>query len=332
MFKDNFNIDKTPYKPFDPNKKQVVVNLSSGTTCNVTATTDMVAKENLNAYSWNEIKTISEGGIAPSVFNIGDTKLVTVNNQPHEVRIIGFDHDELPVSTNENPQYAGITFEFANLISDSDGNALATQWNDTNTIAGSNYNFLNGSIRQALNSSSTSGFLWAQKEATTWSSTYKGSVLSMLPTDLTDEIKPVKKYVSCYANGQWQDTLINDDKLFLLSPREMGSNTEYQETEEHTSTYDYYESETSTLIKTQTNKVRLSTEYYSLIGPSEGQIYQENVQNFAGCNEEDTYAGTYWLRSPFITDNESAWLVVDHYFNPRPSYYLAHSVAPAFCI
>ena len=75
---------------------------------------DLLSKE--------ELKEISEKGEAKKAFRVGDEKTVTLlengtkQNFKHTVRIIGFNHDELSTSTSTDPQYAGITFEFANVI------------------------------------------------------------------------------------------------------------------------------------------------------------------------------------------------------------------------
>ena len=76
--------------------------------------------EFLNDLSWSEISDISDAGVAKYLMYIGDTKTVQIDgyDKTQQVRVIGFDHDSL--SEVEGKQ-AGITFEFENLISNSDG-------------------------------------------------------------------------------------------------------------------------------------------------------------------------------------------------------------------
>ena len=147
----------------------------------------------LEECSWGKINQVSKAGKASEWFKVGDTKKLQLKHQDtnnnriiddgelyQTVRIIGINEDytELPTDGSKpNPNKAiGITFEFVDLISDANGYSLATQWNDTNDISTANNNYLNSSIRYALNKKTgTDGcdhILWAQKEATEWSNYY----------------------------------------------------------------------------------------------------------------------------------------------------------------
>lgn len=119
------------------------------------------SKKSLNQYSWHEIDEISKSGNASIIFNVGDTKNVrlfssyapgTKQEITHRVRIIDFDHDELATSTKENPQYAGITFEFADLITedspythDTPPRIVSYAWNAEHSLESDNYDYINHS-------------------------------------------------------------------------------------------------------------------------------------------------------------------------------------------
>ncbi len=100
--------------------------------------------EPLEECTWEKISAISKAGNASEWFKVGDEKTVEVNGQPHKVRIIGFNQDK---DLNNKP--IGITFEFVNLISDSNGCSLATLWNEgiKTKLGEASFDYLNSSIR-----------------------------------------------------------------------------------------------------------------------------------------------------------------------------------------
>ena len=87
---------------------------------NITVTTSfaitvIVADPVLENNSWETIKTISEQGLASSVWNVGDTKNVIIGDESYQFRIIGFDHDELVTPLANGQTKAGITFEMVDV-------------------------------------------------------------------------------------------------------------------------------------------------------------------------------------------------------------------------
>lgn len=70
----------------------------------------------ITSLTWSEISYLSNNGYAKTLFDIGDTKKVILNNGvTNYVRIIGFDHD---YCRGEHGGYtAGLTFEFVYLMS-----------------------------------------------------------------------------------------------------------------------------------------------------------------------------------------------------------------------
>ena len=80
--------------------------------------TVIVADSVLENNSWETIKAISESGSASSVWNVGDTKNITIENKTYQFRIIGFNHDELVTPLANGQTKAGITFEMVDVYVD----------------------------------------------------------------------------------------------------------------------------------------------------------------------------------------------------------------------
>ena len=107
----------------------------------------------LEDLTWDQIKLISDYGIAKDLFYVGDTKKVsTTYSQTYTVRIIDFDHDDI----TDSDEKAGITFEFEQLLSDKTGKTV-------NHASYSNYNqykfkdsyyntFLNKDFKETIDS------------------------------------------------------------------------------------------------------------------------------------------------------------------------------------
>lgn len=254
---------------------------------------------------------------------------VEVNGQIHRVRLIGVDHDDLATGGK-----AHTTWEFMDILSDSDGYSYGIVWNDTNDTGSANYDYTNSSIRKALNGTgNATKFLWARKGQTTFDSESR-TVLQMLPTSLQNAIKTVKKQVNVNSGGTW-GLVEFTDKLFLLATKEMGYSSQDAE---DLPTYKFYEGHTSQTdairIKKQINGTEVLTSS-SQIPSGSGQLYQGTVYNYAGYNykADDTGGGVYWTRSPYVSSSYSAWYVYrDGNLIDNLVYSTASGVAPAFCL
>jgi len=225
-------------------------------------TNNITLKASYNTVKWyddnNYVANLSES-------NIGLTRGVMVNNQVHKVRLIGINHDDLADGSGNK---AHTTWEFANLISDSNGYSLATQWHDTND-APQNQDFLNSSIRKALTSEgnftrpSGNNILFATKGETQWNNSYTNTILSMLPNGLQNQLKLVNKPVG--TGTDYTETTYSD-KLFLLSSKEMGyinaNDKGFGET------YSYYSGHT-----TETDAIRIKKQVNS-----EDKAYTNSVE------------------------------------------------------
>jgi hypothetical protein len=151
--------------------------------------------------SWAQIAEISEAGNAASMFNIGDTKPITLNNGfTCTVQIVGFNHDTL---TSDSTKTAGIS-----LLCVGVPNILI---NHTPSYSGSQSNeFYYG---------------WNMfNERTDLENQMYGS---LLPTEVTDVIKQVKKKYRRYAyygstvSPSWYVSN-TDDNCWLPSAEEVG--------------------------------------------------------------------------------------------------------------
>lgn len=314
-------------------------------------------------------------GIQASKDDIGKEVTLQVNGLEQKVRLIDIDKD---VDSEGNKIHT--TFEFGNLLSDENGYSLATYWQNTNSVDSANYDYTNSTIRAVLNGhdyegASRADINWFQyfgskedKEKTgknrLFSVDYSNkSVVSMLPKGLVDALKSPSKYVNIFANDKYEEITVND-KLFLLSPREIGfSEDDIYGQEASTTSYKFYESHTDYMddfrIKKQikgSNGARTSILYgKDLDGAYKPPLdirQPGNKSSYAGYNAtyKNTSGGSYWLRSPYYAGpgynpppgwNPDCWFgsawYVDDIFGMADGFCIyaydrAMGIAPAFCI
>ena len=265
-------------------------------------------------------------GEQASVSDIGKEVELTVNNQIHKVRLIGVDHDELNDGSGNK---AHCTFEFANLLSDSDGYSLATLWNTDDGESSTNYDYLNSDLRKALDGQGNGTLRWYQKESETKSTTYTTSVINMLPSGLQSEIKTVKKEV---ATSTSYDPTNYDAKIFVLTFREMTQRPSPYAKEEG-ATYQYYKDNDD-----NPSRIKHQVMWHTGAVTSPTKITDSDItwsaNNYAGHNSStDRYGGYYWLASPNADDSSRAWGAdVGGVLGSNVVYDGAFAVAPAFCI
>lgn len=259
----------------------------------------------LEQCTWDEINEISTTGRAEEFFAIYDPSQPGLNckkvrlkgqNFDHTVRIIDFNHDDLADGSGK----AGITFEFANLITKNDKTYAYTRWDSAN-----NYDY-----RQSL----LNDFLNDETENAT-------SVINMLPTDLSKEgiIKPVNKLVgvSTDEGANFTATPFEEDKcpkLFPLAYNELhnlgGTQQQYviPGEEGDAGIYKYYEGHCGDTDDDKAYRVKKIVD---------GNNYY------------------YWLRSPYVYhgyDYIEAWEVMDNGILHNTGVSNSLAVAPAFCI
>lgn len=165
---------------------------------------------------------------------IGKERIVKVNGIDHIVRVIDIQHGKSDTTVGktdfivENGQMtskvATFTFDFANLISDSNGYSLGYQWNDSDTA--NNGNYVDSSIRKILCGSGkyNSDIYCATKSSASsstppdnnWDEKYKNkNILSMLPIELSNVIKTTRKTVRVKSvdPGTFESSEEYDDKF-----------------------------------------------------------------------------------------------------------------------
>lgn len=156
----------------------------------ITTNSTIIKDPALEESSWSLINKLVQLNLATEFYKIGDTKTVLINDLPHQVRIIGFNHDKL---ANSNAK-TGITFEFMNPIEaivSGNYKPYVAFWayRDDNT------RFLDQQLNMFLNHD-------------------RNSVLSILPTDLQAVIKNVDKEI---ATGSELSVTTYQARLFPLS-------------------------------------------------------------------------------------------------------------------
>lgn len=169
---------------------------------------------NLDSLDWSIIKQVSVTNSNPKqCFQIGATKKVIINNKIHTVKIIGFNHDRLLAKS----QNAGITFDFANVISDANGNGISTEWR----MDCCNYDYTRGVLYDLL-----------KKD---------GGIYNLLPADIKNVMETVIKKV-CKSEGRGEPYFAEffETELFPLSVYEF-SELSRPEAENEGTKYEYYE-------------------------------------------------------------------------------------------
>lgn len=264
--------------------------------------------------------------------NGGITQTVIVNGQPHKVRLIGVDHDELA----DNSGKAHTTWEFMDYISDSNGYSIATPWNWENGDKSISANFPESNLRKAIDGQGKGEVVWYEKGSSTKSTTYTTSVIDMLPTKLKSALKEVKK--DTVVSYQFKHDTFNT-KLFPLSYREMTAATAKNFAEEGT-TYPYYK---GMVQDKDIRRLKHQVKWHDGAVLDKTDITDKELsigllaENYAGFNSpvQECYGGYCWLRSPYTgtAAASSAWqLSVGGTFLSYSVYREVLAVAPAFCI
>lgn len=161
----------------------------------------------LQNLTWAQVSSISKMGIASSIWNVGDTKTLTVNGVTYTAVIIGFDHDDVTSPSSYGRDKAGITWQLLDCLN------TTYKMENSNT----NVNGWGGCVMRNTNLRST---IWGQ-----------------LTTDLKNAIVSVNKLTS--AGNQSSTIQTSSDTLFLLSEVEIFGNITNSKAGEGTQ-YDWY--------------------------------------------------------------------------------------------
>ncbi|MCQ2786807.1 MAG: InlB B-repeat-containing protein [Bacilli bacterium] len=260
--------------------------------------TDLDSPKNI---SWKEIKAVATTNYNPSsCFKIGATKKVYLKEQtsPHTVRIIGFNHDDLADGSGKG----GITFEFADVITKSNGDVLTTTWNYKQTTLSKNYDYRVSTLNDFLNDTEDDG-----------------SVINMLPSDpvnidLKEVIKPVNKKVGV------NESETKGDEYYIATS--FDGSDDYPYPYLFPLAHDEINTHQDGVVNNEGSKYQYYIEH-----PNDEDRIKRKVGIESGDGED------YWLRSPRTSETFIAWIVHNiGNLTSRNVYSVANAVAPAFCI
>lgn len=262
-----------------------------------------VSGNELNTYTWAQIKQVSDAGLASTYWNVGDAKQIKVNgtvkstaiNMDVWAFILGFNHNSAKEGTNRIHFQIGKVSKTGNQICFVD--AQYGKWNGTFTMNGST----------SGNSTNAGGWNGCTMRTTVLNqnptSPAANSFMAALPSDLRAVMKSVTKYSDNTGGSSNAASAITatTDYLFLLSEFEVqGARTYASQYEQNSQLqYDYYKA--------------------------------GNTKVFNKHNATTTTA-IWWLRS-VIAGNTPYFCFVNtdgspYYFNSGYS----RGVAPAFCV
>lgn len=249
----------------------------------------------LDYFSWSDIRELSDAGAAPYLFSEGDIKTVKVNEQEHQVQIIGFGHDYLDEAMDDTSAKAGITFQFKTLISNESGDAITKAWGTSSTA---HTDFINSDLNVYL----------------------QNDVFGMLEPELKEVIKPVYKKVGVYHDELTPKTWQADKyqtSLFLLSAAEYNETVAYDVDEEGTP-YSGYKDAGLTLPYQDVNDQKSELPYF---------YYHNNW-----LRSPSTEQGG-WTRQnyAYVVDGTGATEIGGLGIGRQNATY-ARALAPAFCI
>lgn len=176
----------------------------------------------LNDATWEQISAASTAGTASTIWSVGDRKAVTLNgtvgictfsNATYYAYIIGFDHNAALEGSGR------IHFQF--------GKTALSGGTDICFIDGS-YGSTGSSAAFRMNTSNTNVGGWSSSQMRnticgTSLSSYSGTFIAMLPSDLRSVLKTVTKYTDNAGNLSTSaaNVTATTDVIFLLSEYEV---------------------------------------------------------------------------------------------------------------
>lgn len=292
-------------------KATITVAVAAGTNYNAPANKTFtvnaqflpVSGNELNTYTWAQIKQVSDAGLASTYWNVGDAKQIKVNgtvkstaiNMDVWAFILGFNHNSAKEGTNRIHFQIGKVSKTGNQICFVD--AQYANWNGTFTMNGST----------SGNSTNAGGWNGCTMRTTVLNqnptSPAANSFMAALPSDLRAVMKSVTKYSDNTGGNSNAASAITatTDYLFLLSEFEVqGARTYASQYEQNSQLqYDYYKA--------------------------------GNTKVFNKHNATTTTA-SWWLRSVRAGNSNTFCFVYTggspNSFNSGYSY----GVAPAFCV
>lgn len=262
-----------------------------------------VSGNELNTYTWAQIKQVSDAGLASTYWNVGDAKQIKVNgtvkstaiNMDVWAFILGFNHNSAKEGTNRIHFQIGKVSKTGNQICFVD--AQYANWNGTFTMNGST----------SGNSTNAGGWNGCTMRTTVLNqnptSPAANSFMAALPSDLRAVMKSVTKYSDNTGGSSNAASAITatTDYLFLLSEFEVqGARTYASQYEQNSQLqYDYYKAGNTKVFNK--HNATTTTAYWWLRSVDAG-----DTANFCGVGTDG---------SPY--SNNSGY---------------SRGVAPAFCV
>ena len=259
----------------------------------------------LNNLTWEEIRTISDAGLAKDYFSVGDIKTITINgkvgsttfsNLTVECFLIGTDHNSAIEGTNKIHFQIGKIggVEVALIDGNYGGYGSTSGWftmNTKNTNAGG---WAACHMRKTVRGSDSDP-----------TSPRANTLLAALPADLRAVMKAVTKYTvnANYNQDKEASATATTEYLPLLAARELNESTSAASSYEksYQAEYDYYKAGNNTVKKKH--------------------------------NATGTACG-WWLRSPYKSNAANfcwgAAASADRVSNK--SAYYSYGVSPLFCV
>lgn len=150
----------------------------------------------LNLNDWEMIAEASALGIADEIWNVGDVKEQVINGVTYQLKIVGFNHDELD---------------------NTDAQRNNTEYNGNTKKAGITFQFMKAPGSAYLHSSNS----WTNWDNCSMRKTTLANLFNGLPSDMKAAIRTVKKYSATGVNNY--AAYMSRDKLFLASLKEIST-------------------------------------------------------------------------------------------------------------
>jgi hypothetical protein len=266
---------------------------------------ELLLKGSLDDYTWDELKTVSvdlsvngENSVYYAhmlgLMQEGSTKTFATGSsdigEMMRVRIIGLCQDQKSDGTGA----AGLTLQATHVLASS----------------------------QRMSDEESNACAWGGSIARSW---LNSDIYSGLPSDLKSNIVSVKKYYGSTYNSNTSDTVECDDKLFLLSAREL-YNYSYDD-------YPWYELEGTGVGHDE------QYQYFAWLGVAIQYNTTVSLSGIGYCYDGESrpsHSGFYhwWLRSVYYFHDYEFWSADEDgywydYYNDATYYY---GILPAFAI
>ncbi|MCQ2794351.1 MAG: hypothetical protein MJ207_03260 [Bacilli bacterium] len=288
--------------------------------------------------NWWDYCSCNIEGVEADDEDIGQTVQLKVNNQNHDVRLIGLDHDDEVDGDGKIIGKVHTTFQFNNLLCDENGYSFGVVEDFDQVYEAYNADYLNSILRKDLTGNGAGEIMWFQRGEVNRSDKYKTTtVMDMLPKELKKVLKEVKKEIYVGDTEEYDEFIKTDycDKLFVPTYREMfkeGSEYDGDYYSDEGTTYEYYLLDDSTRIFNQ-----ISTDIF-VDPPTIWDVFLEYgadaPENWAGyCSGDHATDACAVFASPDCSLSfQSVLYIYSSTILPMPTTTYALGITPCFCI